>query len=140
MATKDTPALPHGPTAQPETVTVPVSTLAALQARLDALEEAASQPRTLVLDAAWEAEKAALGRPANVRTQELADRTYGTTGQRFRVAMDSTTEDGKPGPSIGEHFPLEICAHSDLEAAGRYQKVMGILKSDYPIRAVPVAA
>ncbi len=79
-------------------------------------------------------------RPANVRTQELADKTYGTTGQRFRVAMDSTTEDGKPGPSIGEHFPLDICAHSDLEASGRYQQIMGIRKTDYPIRAVPVAA
>jgi hypothetical protein len=132
------------PNGAAETVEVPVALLHQLQARLEQLETAgrlAEEARlhpTKIIDAAWQREIAELGRPPKDRTQDLADARYGKDGKRFVVRLDPTTEDGKKGPNIGEHFPLVISANSDLEAQARYLDIMGIKKHDY--RLVATAA
>ncbi len=129
-----------------ETVEVPLSLLQQLQARLDILEtrertreEMQGRPH-VVLDAAWEAERAQLARSSQERTQEAADKKYGTTGQRFLVRLDSTDAEGKPGPNITEHFPLMVAAHGELEAGAFYLDLMGIKKHDYRIVATPLVS
>jgi hypothetical protein len=130
---------------KPETVEVPVATLQAMQARLDALElreqvraEAALRP-TRVLDQAWEAEKAELSRPAKERTQDAADRRFGTAAPRFRCRLDSTGEGGKPGPRVAEHFELTVSAGDPLHAQARYLETMGITQHQYKVATEPVA-
>lgn len=130
----------------PEMVTIPAEEWKRLQARLDQLEassrfavEAVTNSRAKIIDQSYEEWKAQAGRPASERTQEVADKLYGREGQRFRVTLDSTLEDGKPGPNVREHFPLLLSANSDLEAQARYQQVMGIKKHDYRLRCEPVA-
>lgn len=128
----------------PATVEVPVALLEQLRQRLDVLEgrerlrEEAQARRAPVIDEEWERQKAEISRPASVRTQEMADREYGTLAPRFRVSLDPTDENGKP-VNVAEHFPLEVSAHSDLEAQARYLKLMGIRKHDYRLVAEPVA-
>lgn len=100
--------------------------------REDSLHEKA------VLDRRQQEREAQSMRSAQERTQEIADRTYGTNGQRWRCYLDSTREDGKAGPDVSIFFPLELCANSDLEAQARYQKLMGITKHDYRIVAAPL--
>lgn len=134
------------PSSQPETVTVPASTLAAMQARLEQLElrlqlrdDAALHP-TKLLDEAWQREKAELSRPASERTQDAADRKYGTEAPRFRVRLESVSESGSgKGPNIAEHFPLLVSASSDLEAGARYLSLMGITKHDHRLVVEPAA-
>lgn len=132
---------------KPETVEVPAALWERMQARLEALElaeqkraEAAANPHALVLDSAWERWKAEAGRPASERSQDVANGRYGLAQPRFRVRLDSTAEDGKPGPRVGEHFALEISANSDLEAQARYLEIMGIKRHEYTLRTEPVAA
>lgn len=131
-----------------ETVEVPADLLRRMQERLEALERAEAaraekaddlHPKQ-VYDEAWAKREQDISRPASERTQEIADRLFGTAEPRFLVRLDSTTEDGKPGPDIREHFPLKISGSSDLEAGARYLKVMGITKHDYRLVAEPVAA
>ncbi len=139
---------PNGESNGPEQlVTVTTSFLESLNARLAMLEHAerarmelAQNPHANVLDQEHARWKELTARPASVRTQEIADKKYGNTEPRFKVRLDSTTEDGKPGPNTSEHFPLEISANSDLEAKARYEQVMGIRKHDYEIRVEPAAA
>lgn len=134
---------------QQEMVSVPAETLRQLQARLDALElaahrdamaraELANPKAKVILDQAWEEEKKELAKPAAVRTQEKADKLYGIEAPRFRVRLDSTTDDGKPGPNVSEWPEIVLSAHSDLEAKGRYTELCGIRKHDY--RLVVTAA
>lgn len=130
-----------------QTVEVPVSTLDNLQARLASLEhqlqverEVRANPPAQVIDDKYEAWKKEAGRPASERTQDVADRRFGTAAPRFRVRLDATGEDGKPGPKITEHFPLVISANSDDEAGARYLKIMGIRKHDYRLVAEPLPA
>jgi hypothetical protein len=137
---------PAAPQARPDTVAVPANEWARLQERLATLEnvqrvqgEQQGRP-TVVLDGAWEATKAELARPAKDRTQEAADKKYGTAQPRFRVRLDSTTDDGKRGPNISEHPELEISANSDLEAGARWAQLCGVRKHDYKLVATPVAA
>lgn len=92
-----------------------------------------------VIDRKQEERENALLRPVPIRTQEAADRLF-PDGQRFQVVMDSTKEDGKPGPDVSFCYPLEINANSDLEAQARYQLVMGITSHKYRLRAAPVPA
>ncbi len=132
---------------QGETVTVPVEVLERMQARLDELErqtrstqESLLNSRQLVIDPDYAAWKAEASRPASERSQDAADRKYGKANPRFRVRLDATTEDGKKGPNISEHFPLEVSANSDLEAGARYLELMGIRKHDYRVVAEPLAA
>ena len=131
---------PTAPPAAPEMVSVSADLLRQLQSRLEALErqeavrlEIARNPNALILDPAYEAWKIEASRPAAERTQDIADRMYGTTSPRFRCKLDSTKDDGKPGPKIGEHPELLISANSDLEAQGRYLKLCGIKKHDYKL-------
>lgn len=91
-----------------------------------------------VLDRQREQRINSITRSCAERTQEIANKTYGTEGQRWRCYMDSTTEDGKPGPDVSIFFPLELSANSDLEAQARYQSIMGIRKHDYRIVAAKV--
>lgn len=77
-------------------------------------------------------------RSAQERTQEIADKTYGTDGPRWRCRLDSTTEDGRPGPDVSNFFALELSANSDLEAQARYLQAMGIRKHDYKVLTMPV--
>ena len=133
-------------TPRTETAEAPASLVAQLLARIDLLEhrereraEASHRP-TLVIDASYEAWKADVARPAAVRTQEVADKKYGTGGRRFKVRLDARADDGKPGPNVSEHPELWISANSDLEAGARYLEICGIRKHDYRIVAEPVAA
>jgi hypothetical protein len=133
------------PDEREQMVKVPASALAALQARLEALEanqrtttEALINPRARILDTAYEEWKAEASRPASERTQDVADKLYGKSLPRFKVWLDSRKEDGKPGPNIGEHFALEISAVDDVQAKGRYLQVMHISKHDYTLQAEPV--
>lgn len=127
------------------TVEVSVDLLQKLQARLDALELAdrvrleSANPRTRVIDAEWEALKVKIARTAAERTQEIADARF-PDGDPFTVSIDPTTAEGKPGPNINEHFPLQVRGHSTHEAEARYLELMGITKHDYRLRAEPVAA
>ncbi len=130
-----------------ETVEVPVSVLQQLQSRLEQLEreskvraELAINPRAMILDPEYEAYKLEMGRPAKDRTQDIADKRYGKDGKRFLVKLDSTTDEGKPGPNVSEHFELTLSANSDIEAKGRYLELMGIRKHDYRVIATPTAA
>jgi hypothetical protein len=75
-----------------------------------------------------------------VITQEIADEKYGLKGNRFTCKLDSTKEDGKPGPNVSEHFALTLSANSDLEAQSRYLEIMGIKKHDYKVVVEPAAA
>ena len=59
---------------------------------------------------------------------------YGIAGPRYKVRLDSKTEEGKPGPNVSEHPELIITANSDLEAQGRYQEICGIRKHDYRLQ------
>ena len=102
-------------------------------------EEAAANPAA-VIDRAFEDWKREAGRPASERTQDIADRTYGTEAPRFRVHLDPTSPDTGKKVNISEHFPLTLSAHSDLEAGARYQKLMGITKHDYRLVVEPAAA
>ncbi len=129
-----------------ETVQVPVSVLQQLQTRLAALEHAEAvrreeheNPRAKIIDPTFEQWKERYSRPPQVLTQERADKEY-TGPKRFKVWLDSSSEDGKPGPKIGEHPTIEISAHSPEEAEGRYLKLCGIKKHNYRLRAEPVAA
>lgn len=129
-------------------VQVPAADWERLQARLDALEHAdrlraersddfhAKQ----VLDARQEALEVELMRSPQDRTQARADREYGTEGPRWHCRLDSTREDGKPGPDIREWFGVVLCANSDLEAQARYLKIMGITKHDYRVVVEPLEA
>ncbi len=136
---------------QSDTVEVPVKTWEQVQARLEALElaervraEKADDPLRprAVYDAAWEQRQAEVGRPAAERTQLLADRRYGTDRPRWRVALDSTREDGRPGPNVSEHPALELSANSPEEAEGRWRLLCGVraISADYRMRVEPVAA
>lgn len=125
-----------------ETVSVPVSVLQELQDRLARLEnvnavrsEAEHKP-VKILDDAYEAWKREASRPAKERSQDVANKRYGTQGKRFRVRIDSSNE-GKPGPNVSEHPELVISANSDLEARGRWEELCGIRKHDYRIVCVP---
>ena len=109
-------------------VEVPVSVLAELNARLAKLEAQANNPDSsrsvLRLDESFERFKEEVGRPCGIRSQENADKRYGTDGRRFRVSL-------APGDAKGKNrvdfWPaLEISANSDLEAQGRYQQLCGI--------------
>ena len=127
-------------------VQVPVSVLEKLTSRLEALERAellrqefAINPRARIIDSAYENFKAEVSRSARERTQDVADKTYGTAAPRYRVRLDSTTDEGKKGPDISEHFELNISAHSDIEAQGRYLQIMGIRKHDYRVIVVDLA-
>ena len=120
------------------TVEVPVSVLEKLQARLDKLEheqrintELLVNSKARILDPAYEEWKKEVASSAAERSQDVADKRYGVTGKRWRVMLDSTTEDGKPGPKISEHPALVVSANSDLEAQGRYMELAGIRKHDY---------
>ena len=137
---------PNTANAVEPTVPVPVSVLEKLTSRLEALERAellrqefAINPRARILDAAYESFKTEVSRSARERTQDLADQMYGTAAPRYRVRLDSTTDEGKKGPDISEHFELKISANSDLEAQGRYLHVMGIRKHDYRVIVVDLA-
>jgi hypothetical protein len=128
-----------------ETIEVPVSVLQQLNARLESLEhadrvrrEAELNPRANILDRAYEAWKAEVGRPAKERTQDAADKAY-EGPLAFRCRLDSTTENGKPGPYIGEHPEVVVRANSAEEAEMRYLRICGIKKHDYAVKAVPVA-
>lgn len=130
-----------------EMVTIPAELLRRLESRLDTLERAefarqelTRSPNIKILDEGWEQTKAELSRPAAERSQDIADRKYGTVGKRFRVYLDSTQEDGKPGPDVSEHPKLTISANSDLEAQARYLDLCGIHKHDYRLACEPVAA
>ena len=145
MANERTNPTPRPPAE--ETVAVPVSVLEALTKRLETLEHASRvqaemlvNSRAAILDPEYEKWKAEVSRPTKERSQDVADRTYGTTGKRFRCFLNSITEDGKPGPKIDEHPQLVIAANSDLEAKGRYQQLCGIRKHEYRVEAIPVAA
>ncbi len=136
---KDKAAQATAPEANEPTVLVPASLLQRLEAKIEALEhtqrvqqEALAGKQVLILDQEYERWKREAGRSAAERTQDLADRSYDGPC-RYRVRMDSTLEDGKPGPRIDEFFPLVLRAHSDLEAQARYQEIMGIRKTDHKI-------
>ncbi len=123
-------------------VQLPAAKLEALLSRLDALEqtqrvqtEALLNPRSNILDKAYDAWKQEAGRPASARTQDIADKTFGTSAPRFTVRQD-----GKPGPRIDEWFPLQISAVDRVQAEGRYLELCGIKKHDYQLRTEPVAA
>src|SRR5262249_36206563 len=127
-------------------VEVPAAQLAAMQARLEALERAellrqhAVNHHGNVIDRAWEQAKKDIDPPASVRTQELAARKWGTSQPRFRCRLDSTQEDGKPGPRLDELFPLDISAHSDVEAGQFYLMAMGVRSHSYRLVVEPVPA
>jgi len=122
-------------------VEIPASVWEAMQKRLDALEqasrlttEAVLNSKAKILDPAYEALKVEIAKPASVRTQEIADRRFGTAGKRYRVWLDSTTPDGKKGPDISEHFPLVLSANSEHEAKAFYLDVMGITQHKYTLK------
>ncbi|MES2342311.1 MAG: hypothetical protein V4597_11580 [Pseudomonadota bacterium] len=133
---------------RPDVVEVPAALWQQLQTRLETLEHAerirqeagAFGPAKVILDPAYEAWKMEAARPAQARSQDVADRRYGTAAPRFRCRLDSTAPDGKPGPAVGEHPELVVSAHSDLEAQARYLELAGIRKHDYRVVALPVAA
>jgi hypothetical protein len=132
---------------QPATIPVPAEVFQQMQARLEALEqmqrmqtEALLNPRANILDKEYEKWKQEAGRPAGERTQDVADKKYGKTAPRFNCRLDSTKEDGKPGPHIDEHPTLTISANSEHEAQGRYLELIGVTKHDYRLVAEPVAA
>jgi hypothetical protein len=118
-------------------VTLPAADLAALQARLGALE-AAERVRAEIavplhlrpdaVDAAMEARRAAVSRPASVRTQEIADKKFGTSAPRWLVKIETMVENTPYGkaPNISEHFPLTLSASNEPEACARYLSTMGI--------------
>jgi hypothetical protein len=133
--------------AKEPTVEVPVSVLEKLQARLDKLEheqrintEILVNGKAKILDPAYEAWKKEVARPTADRSQDVADTTYGTTGKRFRVCLDSSTEEGKAGPKIGEHPALIVAGNSNLEAQARYLQLCGIRKHDYRFKTELVQA
>ena len=130
-----------------DTIEIPATQLQALMARLDKLEheariqaEIVQNSKANVLDPTFEAWKKEVARPAQERSQDLADKVYGKDGKRFRVYLDSSTDDGKPGPNISEHPVLVISANSDLEAGARYLQHCGITRHAYKIRAEQVSA
>lgn len=127
------------PQADPEKSAL-LALVQSLQARLDALElsqrqqaEAALNPRAKIEDEAYQKWKAEASRPASERTQDIADARYGKAGPRFRVRLDTTGEDGRPGPKVAEHFPLVLSATDETHAKARYQEIMGIrgIQHDY---------
>ncbi len=125
---------------QPETVTVPAEEFKQLLKRLEEAEqrsriavEAVTNGRALILDPEYERWKEQNSRSASERTQDIADKRFGKKGQRFTCRLDSTTEDGKPGPNVAEHFPVTLSANSDVEAEGRYLQLMGIKKHNYKV-------
>lgn len=131
------------------TVEVPVSLLERMQARIEALEQdrRVREERAdtdfrdkTVLDRRQAEFEAAAGKTPRERTQDRADREYGTVGQRWHCRLDSTREDGTPGPDIREWFGLTLSANSDLEAQARYLKIMGITRHDYRVVVVPAEA
>jgi hypothetical protein len=120
---------------------------AELQARIASLEhdarvraEMLDPKNKLILDKAFEDWKLEASRPAKDRTQDIVDKTYGTAEPRFRVYLDSSTEENgvvKKGPSIGEHPELVISAHGDLEAGAIYLKVCGISSHKHRLMTLP---
>ncbi len=138
-------AKPQAAAAQPpETVTLPASQLQTLMDRLEALERQAKAAPELfdsrakvVLDKAFEDWKAEASLPASVRTQKIADKTYGTEGQRFHVELQKA-DDSPRGMTLGEHPALVISANSDLEAMGRWQKLCGVTSHKHKLIATLV--
>lgn len=127
------------------TVEVPLSLLEEMKQRLAALEhktriqdEQLNASKAIILDPAYEAWKKDVGRPAAERTQDIADRLY-PNGEPFRVKIDSSKPDGKPGPNVSEHPEIVIRANSPEEAEGRYRKLCGIrgIDSEYRFDVQP---
>jgi hypothetical protein len=133
---------------QAEVIQVPADDWQRLQERLTSLEyqqrlrdeQTPALHAKSVIDRRHEEFERNSMRSAQERTQEIADKNFGTDGPRWRCRLDSTTEDGRPGPDVSIFFPLDLCANSDLEAQARYQSVMGIRKHDYRIAAARVEA
>jgi hypothetical protein len=132
-----------------DVVSVPRSEWEDMKAQLAVLldhkrraDEQASRP-SAILDDAYLAWKAEVSRPAAVRSQEKADRDY-TGPRRYRVRIDTTRPDGKPGPNCSEHPTIEINANSPHEAEGRYRELCGIRGIDplyrWQVEEVKVAA
>lgn len=151
MAKGDTYTTGSGPGALGSTVNVvqiPVAELQDMKARLQQLEGKLSgrvvvdsDPHALVLDSAFEAKKAEASKTSLVRTQEKADRQWGTSSPAWQVHLESRKgEDGKPLVSTSEHPKVRISAGSKEEAIGRYQLLCGILSTEHLFVAEPVAA
>lgn len=130
---------------RPDVVELPKSDFEALLQRLERLEHAqrvrAESEDTLhpkaLYDERWDARVAEAGKSAAQRTQERSDRDYGTRGPRWLVWLDSTREDGKPGPDVSEWPRLVISANSPEEATARWLILCGVRAHQYQLRAEP---
>lgn len=130
-----------------DTVEVPASLLADLKAQVEGLraevrlaqEKTESVHAKQVYDQAWERKVAEAGKTPAQRTQEASDRAYGKKGQRFDVWLDSTTEDGRPGPNVSDWPRVAVSANSPEEAGARWLKLVGIRSHRHTLRAEPAA-
>lgn len=129
--------------ANEKTIEVPAREYQDLQDRLAKLEKdaeihlARQNPNAVVHDPAFEAWKAEVARPAAVRTQEMANKLWGTASPRYRCRLEKS-KDVHESVRLDEHFPLEISANSDLEAGARYLQLMGIRSHIHTLVAEPI--
>lgn len=131
-----------------QTVEVPASLLANLQAQVESLsarlrlaeERQQGVHEKQVYDQAWEKRVALAGQTPAARTQQESDRLYGTKGPRWKVWLDSTERDGRPGPNVSEWPAVVVSARSPEEAEGRWLKLCGIRSHKHTVRSEAVAA
>lgn len=131
-----------------DTVEVPAQLMADLKAQVESLRAEVQLAREReqgvhekqVYDAAWEKRVAEAALSAAERTQRASDKEYGTAGPRWKVWLDSTDRDGRPGPSVAEWPAVLISANSPEEAEARWLRLCGVRSHKHTLRAEAVAA
>lgn len=130
-----------------EMVTISAAVLKEIQTRMEVLEQAQRintellvNSKARILDPDYEMWKMEASRSAQERSQSIVEQKFGVKGKLYRCKLDSTQDDGKPGPKIDEHPVLIIPGNSEYEAQGRYLEIIGVRKHDYKVKTELVSA